>query len=54
MKTFLEYASIKGDANVHIDEDGNLFDLNDDSVLKNLMHLLVLLELENILNPEVQ
>ena len=27
MKTFLEFASIKGDANVHIDEDGNLFDI---------------------------
>ena len=29
MKTFLEYMSIKGDANVHVDEDGNLFDIND-------------------------
>ena len=28
MKTFLEYMSIKGDENVHIDEDGNLFDIN--------------------------
>ena len=30
MKTFLEYMSIKGDENVHIDEDGNLFDINDE------------------------
>ena len=33
MRTFLEYSSIKGGASSTVDEDDNLFDINDDSVI---------------------
>ena len=36
MKTFLEYASVKASDGAHIDEDGNLMDLSDDSVIEKL------------------
>ena len=36
MRTFLEYSSIKGGASSTVDEDGNLFDINDDSVIEKL------------------
>ena len=52
MKTFLEFASIKGDANVHIDEDGNLFDINDDSVVEKLNAFVGSIGVREYLNPE--
>ena len=36
MKTFLEYSSVKATDGTHIDEDGNLMDLSDDSVVEKL------------------
>ena len=36
MKTFLEYSSVKATDGSHIDEDGNMMDLSDDSVIKKL------------------
>ena len=36
MKTFLEYSSVKASDGAHIDEDGNMMDLSDDSVIEKL------------------
>ena len=36
MKTFLEYSSVKATDGSHIDEDGNMMDLSDDSVVEKL------------------
>ena len=36
MKTFKEYASVKSTDGAHVDEDGNLMDLTDDSVIEKL------------------
>ena len=52
MRTFLEYSSIKGDANTHIDEDGNLFDINDDSVVEKLNAYVGSIGVREYLNPE--
>ena len=52
MKTFLEYMSIKGDENVHIDEDGNLFDINDDAVVEKLNAYVGSIGMREYLNPE--
>ena len=52
MRTFLEYSSIKGDANIHIDEDGNLFDINDDSVVEKLNAYVGSIGVREYLNPE--
>ncbi len=52
MKTFLEYMSIKGDANVHVDEDGNLFDINDDAVVEKLNAYVGSIGMREYLNPE--
>ena len=52
MKTFLEYSSIKGDANTHIDEDGNLFDINDDAVVEKLNAYVGSIGMREYLNPE--
>ena len=52
MRTFLEYSSIKGDANTHIDEDGNLFDINDDSVVEKLNAYVGSIGMREYLNPE--
>ena len=52
MKTFLEYASVKAHDGAHIDEDGNLMDLTDDSVIEKLNAFVGSIGIKEYLNPE--
>ena len=52
MKTFLEYASVKSTDGSHIDEDGNLMDLSDDSVVEKLNAFVGAIGDKEYLNPE--
>ena len=52
MKTFLEYASVKAADGAHIDEDGNLMDLTDDSVIEKLNAFVGSIGIKEYLNPE--
>ena len=52
MKTFLEYASVKASDGAHIDEDGNLMDLSDDSVIEKLNAFVGSIGEREYLNPE--
>ena len=52
MKTFLEYASVKATDGSHIDEDGNLMDLSDDSVIEKLNAFVGAIADREYLNPE--
>ena len=52
MRTFLEYSSIKGGASSTVDEDGNLFDINDDSVIEKLNAYVGSIGIREYLNPE--
>ena len=52
MKTFLEYASVKATDGSHIDEDGNLMDLSDDSVIEKLNAFVGSIGIREYLNPE--
>ena len=52
MKTFLEYASVKATDGSHIDEDGNLMDLSDDSVIEKLNAFVGAIGMKEYLNPE--
>ena len=52
MKTFLEYASVKATDGSHIDEDGNLMDLSDDSVIEKLNAFVGAIGDKEYLNPE--
>ena len=54
MKTFLEYSSVKASDGSHIDEDGNLMDLTDDSVIKKLNAFVGAIGIKEYLNPEAQ
>ena len=53
MKTFLEYSSVKASDGAHIDEDGNLMDLTDDSVIEKLNAFVGSIGMKEYLNPEV-
>ena len=52
MRTFLEYSSIKGGASSTVDEDGNLFEINDDSVIEQLNAYVGSIGIREYLNPE--
>ena len=52
MKTFLEYSSVKATDGSHIDEDGNMMDLSDDSVIKKLNAFVGAIGMKEYLNPE--
>ena len=52
MKTFLEYASVKATDGSHIDEDGNLMDLSDDSVIEKLNAFVGAIGMKEYLNPD--
>ena len=52
MKTFLEYASVKASDGAHIDEDGNLMDLTDDSVIEKLNAFVGSIGMKEYLVPE--
>ena len=52
MKTFLEYSSVKATDGSHIDEDGNLMDLSDDSVIEKLNSFVGSIGIKEYLNPE--
>ena len=52
MKTFLEYASVKATDGSHIDEDGNLMDLTDDSVIEKLNAFVGSIGMKEYLVPE--
>ena len=52
MKTFLEYSSVKSTDGSHIDEDGNLMDLSDDSVIEKLNSFVGSIGIKEYLNPE--
>ena len=49
MKTFLEYSSVKATDGSHIDEDGNLMDLSDDSIVEKLNAFVGSIGMRNIL-----
>ena len=52
MKTFLEYSSVKATDGSHIDEDGNLMDLSDDSVIEKLNAFVGSIGMKEYLVPE--
>ena len=52
MKTFLEYSSVKATDGSHIDEDGNLMDLSDDSVVEKLNVFVGSIGMKEYLVPE--
>ena len=52
MKTFLEYSSVKATDGSHIDEDGNLMDLSDDSVVEKLNAFVGSIGMKEYLVPE--
>lgn len=52
MKTFLEYSSVKATDGSHIDEDGNLMDLSDDSVIEKLNAFVGAIGMKEYLVPE--
>ena len=52
MKTFLEYESVKATDGSHIDEDGNLMDLSDDSVIEKLNAFVGLIGNQEFILPE--
>ena len=52
MKTFLEYSSVKATDGTHIDEDGNLMDLTDDSVIEKLNAFVGSIGIKEYLDPE--
>ena len=52
MKTFLEYSSVKATDGTHIDEDGNLMDLTDDSVIEKLNAFVGSIGIKEYLVPE--
>ena len=52
MKTFLEYSSVKASDGAHIDEDGNLMDLTDDSVIEKLNAFVGSIGIKEYLVPE--
>ena len=52
MKTFLEYSSVKATDGEHIDEDGNLMDLSDDSVVEKLNAFVGSIGMKEYLVPE--
>ena len=52
MKTFLEYSSVKASDGAHVDEDGNLMDLTDDSVIEKLNAFVGSIGIKEYLNPE--
>jgi len=52
MKTFLEYSSVKATDGTHIDEDGNLMDLSDDSVVEKLNAFVGSIGMKEYLVPE--
>ena len=52
MKTFLEYSSVKATDGSHIDEDGNLMDLSDDSVVEKLNAFVGSIGMREYLVPE--
>ena len=52
MKTFKEYASVKSTDGAHVDEDGNLMDLTDDSVIEKLNAFVGSIGIKEYLNPE--
>ena len=52
MRTFLEYSSIKGGASSTADEDMNLMDINDDSVVEKLNAFVGSIGMREYLNPE--
>ena len=51
MKTFLEYTSLDEHQNA-VDEDGNLMDLSDDSVIEKLNAFVGSIGVREYLNPE--
>ena len=52
MKTFLEFSSVKATDGSHIDEDGNLMDLSDDSVVEKLNAFVGSIGMKEYLVPE--
>ena len=52
MKTFKEYASVKSTDGAHVDEDSNLMDLTDDSVIEKLNAFVGSIGIKEYLNPE--
>ena len=52
MKTFLEYSSVKASDGAHVDEDGNLMDLTDDSVIEKLNAFVGSIGIKEYLSPE--
>ena len=52
MKTFLEYSSVKATDGSHIDEDGHLMDLSDDSVVEKLNAFVGSIGMKEYLVPE--
>ena len=52
MKTFLEYSSVKATDGEHIDDDGNLMDLSDDSVIEKLNAFVGSIGMKEYLVPE--
>ena len=52
MKTFLEYSSVKATDGSHIDEDGNLMDLSDDSIVEKLNAFVGSIGMKEYLVPE--
>ena len=52
MKTFLEYSSVKATDGEHIDDDGNLMDLSDDSVVEKLNAFVGSIGMKEYLVPE--
>ena len=52
MKTFLEYSSVKASDGAHVDEDGNLMDLTDDSVIEKLNAFVGSIGMKEYLVPE--
>ena len=52
MKTFLEYSSVKATDGEHIDDDGNLMDLSDDSVIEKLNVFVGSIGMKEYLVPE--
>ena len=52
MKTFLEYSSVKATDGEHIDDDGHLMDLSDDSVVEKLNAFVGSIGMKEYLVPE--
>ena len=52
MKTFLEYSSVKTTDGEHIDDDGHLMDLSDDSVVEKLNAFVGSIGMKEYLVPE--